>query len=145
ILLAGRHALVADFGIARALGAADSQKLTETGMALGTPAYMSPEQAGGERDLDARTDIYSLATVVYEMLAGETPFSGPTAQATIARRFMETPRPLRQLRESVPETVEQAVQRALARTPADRFATAAQFAAALAAPPAPRWAGLGRR
>ncbi|MFL5516257.1 MAG: hypothetical protein ACJ8DJ_08875, partial [Gemmatimonadales bacterium] len=80
------------------------------------------------------TDIYSLATVVYEMLAGETPFSGPTAQATIARRFMETPRPLRQLRDSVPEAVEQAVQRALARTPADRFATAAQFAAVLAAP-----------
>jgi serine/threonine-protein kinase len=133
ILLTGSHALVADFGIARALDAAGDQKLTETGMAVGTPAYMSPEQAAGGKELDPRTDIYSLGVVLYEMLAGETPFAAPTAQATIARRFMETARPLREAREAVPVAVEQAVQRALARTAADRFATAAQFAAALAA------------
>jgi eukaryotic-like serine/threonine-protein kinase len=133
ILLAGRHALVADFGIARALGARGDHKLTETGMAVGTPAYMSPEQAAGGKELDARTDIYSLGVVLYEMLAGETPFTAPTAQAMIARRFMETARPVRQLREAVPEGVELALQKALARTAADRFATAAQFAAALAA------------
>ena len=138
ILLAEGHALVADFGIGKALAQAGSDKLTETGLAVGTPAYMSPEQAAGTAELDARSDIYSLATVLYEMLAGETPFAGPTAQAMIARRFMETPRPLRQLRESVPEQVEQAVQRGLARTAADRFATAAQFAAALGAPARPR-------
>jgi serine/threonine-protein kinase len=94
ILLTGAHALVADFGIARALGAGE-EKLTETGLAIGTPAYMSPEQASGQRELDARTDIYSLGVVLYEMLAGETPFAAPTAQAMIARRFMETPRPVR--------------------------------------------------
>jgi TolB-like protein/Flp pilus assembly protein TadD len=131
ILLTPRHALVADFGIARGLSGGAEEKLTQTGMAVGTPAYMSPEQAGGERELDARTDIYSLATVLYEMLAGETPFSGPTAQAMIARRFMETPRPLRQLRETVPEGVEQAVQKGLARAPADRYMSAAEFAQAL--------------
>jgi TolB-like protein/tetratricopeptide (TPR) repeat protein len=131
ILLTGSHALVADFGIARALDAAGEQKLTETGMAVGTPAYMSPEQAAGGKELDPRTDIYSLGVVLYEMLAGETPFAAPTAQATIARRFMETARPLREAREAVPVSVEQAVQRALARTAADRFVTAAQFAAAL--------------
>jgi len=136
ILLSGAHALVADFGIARALGARD-EKLTETGLAVGTPAYMSPEQASGQRELDPRTDIYSLAVVLYEMLAGETPFAAPTAQAMVARRFMETPRPIRQLREAVPPAVDEALQRALARTPADRFATAAQFAAALAAAPGP--------
>ncbi|HET6579836.1 MAG TPA: protein kinase, partial [Gemmatimonadales bacterium] len=125
--------LVADFGIARALGAGD-EKLTETGLAVGTPAYMSPEQAAGERNLDARTDIYSLGTVLYEMLAGETPFAGPTAQAMIARRLTEAPPSLGRVRESVPEPVDRTVQRALARTPADRFATAGQFAAALAAP-----------
>jgi TolB-like protein/tetratricopeptide (TPR) repeat protein len=137
ILLAGAHALVADFGIARALGSTDEEKLTETGMAVGTPAYMSPEQASGQRELDARTDIYSLGVVLYEMLAGETPFAAPTAQAMIARRFMETARPVRQLREAVPETVEQALQKALARTAADRYSSAAEFAAALGATAAP--------
>src|SRR5689334_17166916 len=130
----GGHALVADFGIARALGGADGgrdDKLTETGLTVGTPAYMSPEQASGQRELDARTDVYSLAVVLYEMLAGETPFAAPTAQAMIARRFMETARPVRQVREAVPEQVEHALQRALARTAADRFASTAEFAAAL--------------
>jgi serine/threonine protein kinase/tetratricopeptide (TPR) repeat protein len=135
ILLTGSagsgHALVADFGIARALESRD-EKLTETGMAVGTPAYMSPEQASGQRELDARTDVYSLGCVLYEMLAGETPFAAPTAQAMIARRFMEAPRPVRQLRDAVPEQVEVALQRALARTAADRFSSAAQFATALA-------------
>jgi serine/threonine protein kinase/tetratricopeptide (TPR) repeat protein len=134
ILLSEGHALVADFGIGKALTQASDQKLTETGMAVGTPAYMSPEQAAGDKDLDPRSDIYSLATVLYEMLAGVTPFDAPTSQAMIARRFMETARPLGQLRESVPEVVEQAVQRALARTAADRFATAAEFARALSLP-----------
>ena len=131
ILLSGTHALVADFGIARALQAGPDERLTETGLAVGTPAYMSPEQASGQRELDARTDVYSLAVVLYEMLAGETPFAAPTAQAMIARRFTETARPIRQAREAVPESVERALQRALARTPADRFATAAEFGAAL--------------
>ena len=133
IMLSEGHALVTDFGIGKALGQASDSKLTETGLTVGTPAYMSPEQAAGDKDLDARTDIYSLATVLYEMLAGATPFDAPTAQAMIARRFMETARPIRQARESVPESVEQAVQRALSRTAADRYATAAEFARALAA------------
>jgi eukaryotic-like serine/threonine-protein kinase len=138
ILLTGKptdgawHALVADFGIARALGHADAEdKLTQTGLTVGTPAYMSPEQGSGERELDGRTDIYSLGVVLYEMLAGEPPFTGPTAQAIVSRRFTETPRPLRSLRESVPDPVEQAVGRALARTPADRYPSAGQFAQAL--------------
>lgn len=127
--------LVADFGIARAL-AGDGAELTGTGMAIGTPAYMSPEQASGARDIDARTDIYSLGAVLYEMLAGEPPFSGPTPQAMIARRFTDTPRLLRTLRDSLPESVERAIAKALAKVPADRFTTAAQFAQALA-PAAP--------
>jgi serine/threonine-protein kinase len=133
ILLTGTHALVADFGIAKALQGGSEERLTETGLAVGTPAYMSPEQASGQRELDARTDVYSLAVVLYEMLAGETPFAAPTAQVMIARRFTETAKPIRQAREAVPESVERALQRALARTPADRFATAAEFAAALEA------------
>jgi serine/threonine-protein kinase len=130
ILLVDGQALVADFGIARARGG-DDQRLTETGLAIGTPAYMSPEQAAGDKGLDARTDIYSLGVVLYEMLAGEPPFVAPTAQAMIARRLVETPRPLREVRETVPDGVAQAVARALAKAPADRFATAAEFARAL--------------
>ncbi|HEU5169329.1 MAG TPA: protein kinase [Gemmatimonadales bacterium] len=122
--------LVADFGIARALGGDDAQ-LTETGMSVGTPAYMSPEQAAGERALDARTDVYSLGCVLYELLAGEPPFTGPTAQAVLMRRFTETPRPLHEVRETVPAALEQAIGKALARAPADRFATAGQLAQAL--------------
>jgi eukaryotic-like serine/threonine-protein kinase len=122
--------LVADFGIARALSGGDD-RLTETGISVGTPAYMSPEQATGDRTLDARTDVYALGTVLYEMLAGEPPFTGPTAQAVIAKRFSgEVPR-VRRVRPSVPESVEQAVTRALAPVPADRFASATEFARAL--------------
>ncbi len=124
--------LVADFGIARALGRNEDAALTATGTSIGTAAYMSPEQAAGERDVDARSDVYSLAIVLYEMLAGETPFAAPTPQATIARRFTDTPKPLRAIRDSVPEHVEAAVQKALARTTADRFASARHFSEALA-------------
>ena len=122
--------LVADFGIARSFGAS-SDELTETGMAVGTPAYMSPEQAAGERSLDARTDVYSLSAVLYEMLAGEPPYTGPTVQVSLAKRFSDPIPSVRRLRASVPESVDQAIQRALATVPADRFAAAAQFAQAL--------------
>ena len=132
LLLSESHALVADFGIARALTPDGQENLTETGTSIGTAAYMSPEQAAGERDLDARSDVYSLATVLYEMLAGQTPFTAPTPQAMIARRFTESPRPLAELRDAVPAAISQAVQKALARTPADRYASAADFARALA-------------
>jgi serine/threonine protein kinase len=140
ILLAGRHALVADFGIARALAGAE-QGLTETGMTLGTPAYMSPEQASGERAIDGRTDIYSLGCVLYEMLAGQPPFAGATAQALIAQRFTETPPLVRRARSSVPPEIEAAIARALARVPADRFATAGEFAETLTDGQGGRWAG----
>ena len=124
--------LVADFGIARALSAGD-ERLTATGLSVGTPTYMSPEQAAGDRHLDARTDVYSLGTVLYEMLAGEPPFTGATAQTVIAKRFSgEVPR-LRHVRPSVPESVEHAVTRALAPVAADRFASAAEFVRALQA------------
>jgi TolB-like protein len=125
--------LVADFGVARALQGGE-EALTQTGLAVGTPAYMSPEQASGARDLDPRSDVYAPGTVLYEMLAGEPPFAGPTPQAAIARRFTEAPRQLRQVRETVPEAIEQAVMKALAKAPADRFPSAAEFARALALP-----------
>jgi len=130
ILLSESHALVADFGIARALKGGDH--LTETGMAVGTPAYMSPEQASGERELDARTDVYSLGAVLYEMLAGEPPFTGPTAQAVAVRRLIGEAPSVRQYRPAVPEQIEQAVRKSLAAVPADRFSSAGEFARALA-------------
>jgi eukaryotic-like serine/threonine-protein kinase len=130
ILLVDGQALVADFGIARGLGDGD-ERLTETGISIGTPAYMSPEQAAADKGVDSRTDIYSLGIVLYEMLAGELPFAARSAQAMIARRLIESPRPLREVRETVPEGVAQAVARALAKAPADRYATAAEFARAL--------------
>jgi eukaryotic-like serine/threonine-protein kinase len=131
LLTSDGDALVADFGIARALrGGGDA--LTQTGLTVGTPAYMSPEQASGGT-VDARTDVYSLGSVLYEMLAGEPPFTGPSAQAIVARRLTEPVRPLRGVRESVPEPLEVAVLKALARAPADRYATAADFSRALAA------------
>ena len=123
------NTLVADFGIARALGG--DEHLTQTGMSIGTPAYMSPEQASGEKTIDARTDVYSLGAVLFELLAGEPPYTGPTAQAIILKRFTEPVPSVRKSRPSVPEVVDQAIQRALAPVPADRYATAAEFARAL--------------
>ena len=123
--------LVADFGIARALEGED--QLTQTGMVIGTPAYMSPEQASGDRGIDARTDIYSLGAVLYEMLAGEAPYTGPTAQAVIAKRLMDPVPSVRRVRPNVPEGVDQAIQRSLAPVAADRYASAGDFARALQA------------
>ena len=131
ILLQSGQAVVADFGIALAVQQAGGQRITQTGLSLGTPQYMSPEQAMGERTLDARTDIYALGVIAYEMLAGEPPFSGPNAQAIVSRVLTEKPRPLTLLRDTVPPHVEVAVHRALQKLPADRFASAAAFAAAL--------------
>src|SRR6266576_952416 len=139
ILFQDGEAVVADFGIALALSAAAGSRLTETGLSLGTPQYMSPEQATGDRLIDARSDIYSLGAVLYEMLAGEPPHTGPTVQSVIAKVVTARPRPLRQLRESVPPHVEAAVLKALAKLPADRFQTAAQFVDALARP---GWGGV---
>ncbi len=131
ILLSGGQAVVADFGIARALSAASADRLTETGLALGTPYYMSPEQAAGDPHLDGRSDVYALASVLYEMLAGEPPYTGPTAQAIIAKRMVDSIPHIRTIRETVPEGVERAITRALAKAPADRFRTAPEFADAL--------------
>jgi serine/threonine-protein kinase len=130
ILLSGTHALVADFGIARALFSNADDKLTESGISLGTPRYMSPEQAVAERNIDQRTDIYSLGCVLYEMLTGEPPFTGPTPQAVLAKRLSEPVPHLRTGRD-VSLALERAVTKALARSPADRFSTAAEFAEAL--------------
>ena len=134
ILLYESEAMVADFGIALAVSAAAGERLTETGLVVGTPEYMSPEQALGERELHARSDVYSLGCVLYEMLAGEPPFTGPTAQAVIAKRLVDPVPAVRRLRDAVPEGVERALMGALARVPADRFASAAAFAEALATP-----------
>ena len=131
ILLYSGHALVADFGIARALWQADGGRLTETGLAVGTATYMSPEQASGERQVDGRSDVYSLGCVLYEMLAGEPPYTGPTAQAVIAKRFSDPVPSVRRLRAAIPPAVDQAVARALSPVPADRFATATEFGQAL--------------
>ena len=131
ILLQGGHALVADFGIALAASSIGGARMTETGMSLGTPRYMSPEQAMGERTLDARTDVYALGCVLYEMLVGDPPFTGSTAQAIVARVITGTPESLTAQRSTIPMHVEAAVMTALAKLPADRFATAATFANAL--------------
>jgi serine/threonine-protein kinase len=133
ILLSDGQALVADFGIAKALSAAGEAQLTETGMAVGTPAYMSPEQAVGGQ-IDSRSDIYALGCVVYEMLAGEPPFTGVTPQALIAKRMLEPVPHVRTVRETVSVSMEQALLRALAKTPADRFAAAGEFVRALSTP-----------
>jgi eukaryotic-like serine/threonine-protein kinase len=133
ILLEGDQAVVADFGVARAITAAGDDRLTETGLAIGTPAYMSPEQATATRDLDGRSDLYALGCVVYEMLAGQPPFVGATAQQLLARHAMDPVPPLRTVRATVPGAVEQSVTRALAKLPADRFAAAGDFAEALTA------------
>ena len=133
ILLHDGRALVADFGIALAVSRSEGgSRLTETGMSLGTPHYMSPEQAMGEREITAKSDVYALGCILYEMLTGEPPFAGPTAQAIIARVLTEEPRSLTLQRRTVPPHVEAAVLGALSKLPADRFATAAQFSGALA-------------
>jgi len=131
ILLHDGHALVADFGIALAVTTAGGSRLTQTGLSLGTPQYMSPEQATGEREIDARSDIYSLGAVAYEMLAGEPPFSGPNSQAIVAKVITEKPRPLTSLRETVPLSVSAAIGKALRKLPADRHSSVAEFAHAL--------------
>jgi serine/threonine-protein kinase len=134
ILLQRGQPLVADFGIALAVSAAGGTRLTETGLSLGTPHYMSPEQATGDRELDARSDIYSLGAVVYEMLTGEPPHVGKSVQAIIAKILSDTPAPIGRTRELVPPNVDAAVHRALTKSPADRFVSAAQFADALTNP-----------
>ena len=131
VMLHEGEAMVTDFGIAKAVSAAAADTLTQVGATVGTPAYMSPEQAAGTVELDGRSDVYSLGCVVYEMLAGRTPFVGPTAQAIIAQCFTNPPPPLRTVREDVPEWTERVVMKALAKEPGDRFATAAQLSQAL--------------
>ncbi len=134
ILLQRGKPLVADFGIALAVSAAGGSRLTETGLSLGTPHYMSPEQAAGDREVNARSDVYSLGCLLYEMLVGDPPHMGGSVQAVIAKVLTETPAAITQTRQMVPPNVEAAVRKALAKTSADRFATAAQFAEALANP-----------
>ncbi len=136
ILLSQGHALVADFGVARALQHAGQEQLTETGMSVGTPTYMSPEQAMGDNAVDGRSDLYSLGCVLYEMLAGEPPYFGSSAQAVVAKRFSGQVPSLRLLRPGVPVVLEGVVTKALALVPADRYATAAEFARALVVPAA---------
>ena len=132
LMLYEGEAMVMDFGIAKAVSSAGSETLTQTGMMVGTPAYVSPEQAAGATDLDGRSDQYSLACVVYEMLSGERPFSGPTPQATLAKRFTEAPKPVRTLRSSVPENIDKALSKAMATDANGRFRTVGLFAQALA-------------
>jgi serine/threonine-protein kinase len=158
ILLHDGQALVADFGIALAVSQAGGTRMTETGLSLGTPHYMSPEQAMGEREITAGSDVYALGCVTYEMLTGEPPFTGATVQAIIAKMMTEKPTPPSRIRDTVPEAVEEAVLTALAKLPADRWSSAAEFSAALGgqggrgaegrqtrgtlprrAPPPPRW------
>src|SRR5688572_18109755 len=133
ILLHGGHALVAAFGIALAVQTAGGHRITQTGLSLGTPQYMSPEQAMGERTIDLRSDIYSLGAVAYEMLVGDPPFGGSTVQAIVAKVLTERPTAPTAIRDTVPPNVERAVLRALAKLPADRFVSAEKFADALVA------------
>jgi tRNA A-37 threonylcarbamoyl transferase component Bud32/Tfp pilus assembly protein PilF len=133
VFLSGDQVYVVDFGVAKAIAATDAERLTSTGLAIGTPTYMSPEQAVAGT-VDARSDQYSLAVTLYEMLAGEPPFAGPNQQAIITRRLTEAARPLSAVRSTVPAAVERATLRALERTPADRFSTIEAFLAALQAP-----------
>jgi eukaryotic-like serine/threonine-protein kinase len=133
ILFEDDQAVVADFGIATAVEAAGTERLTASGLAVGTPAYMSPEQAGGSSTLDGRSDVYSLGCVLYEMLGGEPPFVGPTPQSVMAKQVVAPPPPLRARRSEVPEPVERVLAKALAKEPGDRFSTAAEFTSALEA------------
>ena len=134
ILFEAGHAVVSDFGIARAINAAGGDRLTETGLAVGTPSYMSPEQAAGGRELDGRSDLYSLACVMYEMLAGAPPFTGPTVESVVRQHLTAEAPPITTARPGTPPGVARALERALAKTPADRHPTAAAFAEALAPP-----------
>ena len=145
ILLHDGRALVADFGIALAASKAGGTRMTETGMSLGTPTYMSPEQAMGEREIGPQSDVYALGAVTYEMLVGEPPFTGPTAQAIIAKVMTSEPADITGQRRTVPPHVDAAVLTALEKLPADRFATAAEFAEALAGGQTPRTAGRATR
>src|SRR4051794_19649222 len=150
ILLQEGEPVVADFGVATAMSAAggDNVYTTDRGVAVGTPAYMSPEQASAERDLDGRSDLYSLACVLYEMLTGQPPFAGSSPRATMARHAIEAPPSVRTLRPTVPAALDLALQRALAKDPAARFASMAEFCDALTAPlpaPLPVPAGQERR
>jgi serine/threonine protein kinase len=143
ILVSNGRALVADFGLARAIGSADYQKLTETGVIVGTVFYMSPEQLREDRDLDQRTDIYSLGCILYEMLTGEPPYTGPSLREVISR-ILRAPVPsARQLRPDVPDAVERAIARAIAKSAAERFPTMQEFAAALPPPRVDPAAGSG--
>src|SRR5438309_4022956 len=144
ILLEAGHAVVSDFGIARAITAAAGGNLTETGIGLGTPGYMSPEQGAASARVDERSDIYSLGCVLYEVLAGEPPFTGPSAESIVRQHLTAAPPRVSAMRAAVPPAIEEAIVRALAKTPADRVATAAEFAEALAAP-AQRVRDTGRR
>lgn len=144
ILLQDGQPLIADFGIALALSAAAGERLTETGLSIGTPQYMSPEQAAGDRPIDARSDLYSLACILYEMLAGEPPFRGGSAQSLLARKLTETAPDVSVVRETVPRPMAHALRRAMARTPADRYATLADFVRALGAPPNLNAVGRGQ-
>src|SRR5215212_6089172 len=132
VMLYENMPMVMDFGIAKAVSAAGSETLTQTGMMVGTPAYVSPEQAAGEINLDAKSDQYSLACMLYEMISGERPFSGNTPQSIMAKRFTETPTSLQELRSSVPESVRKAVARAMSTDASGRYSTTAQFGQALA-------------
>jgi len=131
VMLESGHAVVTDFGIARAVTAAGGEKLTETGIAVGTPTYMSPEQAMGIGEADARSDVYALAVVLYEMLSGDPPFTGTTPQALLARKATEPPPRLRTVRRTISDPLEAVVIRALETTPADRYSTVGQFVEAL--------------
>jgi serine/threonine-protein kinase len=133
ILLSEGRTILADFGIARAMTVERSEEITVSGVSLGTPEYMSPEQAGGIRELDARCDVYAMGCMVYELLAGEPPFTGPTDQAIFARHLKEPPRSIRIVRPEIPISVEAAVMKALAKPRAQRFYSARHFVTALGA------------
>src|SRR5579862_4048526 len=143
ILLSGGHAMLTDFGIAKAVAQSRDETLTGTGLSLGTPQYMAPEQASGERDVDGRADVYALGCILYEMLAGEAPFSGPTAQAVVAKH-MAAPFPqVRHSRPDVPESIDEALRHATAKAPADRYPTATAFVEALSRAASGAGAGAG--
>ena len=131
ILLSEGHALVADFGIARAVGEGGGEQLTRTGIAVGTPQYMAPEQATGDKEVDGRADVYATGAVLYEMLAGEPPFTGPSARVILTRSLTEAPRALTGARQGLPAAVDGVVQKSLAKNPADRYATGAALVTAL--------------